>query len=360
MSLFRLSLVISLLLLLSSCGYIYGDDGLIKSQKYDYLQARQTKPLKLPADLTHKSKADYTVVPNIGAKGEKAIYGRALIQEAPIQLLAVLDNTRVDRKSDVPTVFVSDRLDFIWQTAKFFLAERSIKAAVIDEHEKVIISGWMPIEEGGIWLGLDGSEEPDLIRAKYKISVTSGDIKGEHRLSVERTASQVRLDDDEQWQDKRITWQESADMMNLILSYYDTRIRVQQAKRQLKVMAGFKVELGQDSEGNAALITAAKENLVWQKIPKVIRELGMKVIDRDRRQKTFFLEYEQQEPGFFADLFDDEVSSLPIETGAYQLVVSEVGEQRVLTLKDGEGIALPTDIVVKLFPDLSRLFGDRR
>lgn len=360
MSLFRLIFLISLLLVLSSCGYIYGDDGLIKSQKYDYLQARQTKPLELPTDLAHKSEADFTVVPNIGLKGEKAIYGRSLTQAAPIQLLAVLDNTRVDRKSDVPTVLVSDRLDFIWQTAKFFLEERSIKTTVIDEDEKVIISAWMPIEEGGIWLGLDGGDDLDLIRAKYKISISAGDIKGEHRLAVERTASQYREDDDLAWEDKPVTWQESADMMNLILSYYDTRIRVQQAKRQLKVMAGFKVELGQDSERNAALITSAKENLVWQKIPKVIGELGLKIIDRDRRQKTYFLEYEQEEPGFFANLFESESSNLPIEPGAYQLVVSEIGEQRVLTLKDGEGVALPTDIVVKLFPDLSRLFGDRR
>ena len=360
MSLFRLSFVLSLLLALSSCGYIYGDDGLIRSQKYDYLRAEQTAPLKLPADLKHKSRADYTVVPNIGAKGEKAAFGRSLTQEAPIQLLAVLDNTRVDRKADIPTVLVSDRLDFIWQTAKFFFEERAVKASVLDEENKVILSGWIPIEEGGIWLGLDGSEEPDLIRAKYAVKVSPSEIKGEHSLSVERIASQTRQDDDLPWQDQQITWQESADMMNLILSYYDTRIRVQQAKRQRTVLAGFKVELGQDSENNAALITSAKEDLVWQKIPKVITELGMKTIDRDRRQKTYFLEYEKEETGFFASLFDEESTSLPLESGAYQLVISELGEQRVLTLKDGEGVALPTNIVVKLFPDLSRLFGDRR
>ena len=360
MSLFRLSFVISLLLVLSSCGYIYGDDGLIKSQRYDYLHAQQTAPLKIPTGLKHKSEADYTIVPNIGAKGEKAIYGKSLTQEAPIQLLAVLDNTRVDRKSDIPTVLVSDDVDFIWQTAKFFFEERAIIANVIDEQNNIIVSGWIPIEEGGIWLGLDGSEEPDLIRAKYAIKVTPSDIKREYSLSVERVASQYRQDNDLPWENKQITWQESADMMNLILSYYDTRIRTQQAKRQRTIMAGFKVELGQDAENNAALITSAKEDIVWQKIPKVIQELGMKTIDRDRRQKTYFLEYEHEEPGFFANLFDDETTNLPIESGAYQLVVSEIGEQRVLTLKDGEGIALPTDVVVKLFPDLSRLFGDRR
>lgn len=358
--LIKLSLLVLLALVISSCGFIYGEDGLIKSQKYEYINARQSKPLELPPSLSHKDKADYTLLPNIGEQGKKGIIGKSLEQAAPTQLLAVLENTRVDRKSTVPAVLIIDDLEFIWQTATQFIENHNVRTSIQDQQSRTIISNWLAIEEGGIWLGLDGNVEPEYIRAKYKILIEKGVIKGEHKLTVERIASQVRTDDDEQWSDKRVSWRESADMMNLLLSYYDTRLRIQEARHQQQIMAGFKVDLGQDAEGNPTLLTFAKEKLVWEKIPKVMRELGFTIIDKDTRQKTYFMEYHPPEEGFFASLFDSKDILLPLEEGSFQITVGESGQQRSITIKNAQGTGIETELLVKLYPDLSRLFGDRR
>lgn len=360
MNLIKLSLAAVLFSILSGCSYIYGEDGLIRSEKYDYVVAKQEKELELPAPLTQKGKEDYTVVPRIGKEGNNKVYGKRLAQAAPIQLLAVLENTRVDRKSSVPAVLIVDELEFVWQTVTKFIENHNISTSVLDSDNKMLISQWMAIEDGGVWLGLDGSEEQELIRAQYQISIQKGEIKGEYRLTVERIKSQAREDEDEPWKNIPVTWQESADMMNLLLSYYDTRIRIQDARHQQKIMAGFKVELGQNSEALPALLTSAEESLVWEKIPKVMTELGLKVIDKDLRQKTYFMEYEAVEEGFFASLFDEERPVLQLEPGAYQISLSKNGDQQALTLRDGQGVALEADVLVKLFPELSRLFGDRR
>lgn len=347
-------------LVVSGCGYIYGDDGLIKSQRYEYINAKQSRELKMPPNLSHKDKADYTLLPNIGKQGKKGAYGKNLGQAAPTQLLAVLENSRVDRKSEQPAVLIIDRLEFLWQTATKFFETHNIGTSIQDRQNRVLISQWMAIDEGGIWLGLDGSEEPDLIRAKYKISIEKGEIKGEQKLIVERIASQAREDDDQAWTDKPVSWQESADMMNLLLSYYDTRLRIQEARHEQQVMVGFKVELGQDAGGSAALLTEANEALVWEKIPKVMRELGFTIIDKDTRQKTYFMEYQIPKEGFFASLFESEATHLPLEEGAFQMTVGEIGSQRTITFKNGEGVAVKAELLVKLYPEFSRLFGDRR
>jgi len=361
LSLIKLSLLVVLTLLVSGCGYIYGENGLIKSQKYDYVKAKQTKDLEIPAPLSHKDKADYTVLPNIGEQAKKGVYGKQLDQNAPIQLLAVLENTRVDRKSELPAILILDEMSFIWQTVNSFFKQHNITASTQDNTNKVLVSDWMPIDEGGVWLGLDGSDDIELIRAKYKISVAKGEIKGEQLLTVHRIASQVRGDEDEAWQNVPISWQESADMMNLILSHYDTQIRIKRARHQQQVLAGFKVELGQDADQNAALLTEAKETLVWEKTPKVMRELGFIIIDRDMRQKTYFMEYHPEEEGFFASLFGSEnIAKLPLEEGSFQVSVGKNGDLSSITLKDGQGVALEANLLVKLFPELSRLFGDRR
>jgi len=348
------------IIFVNGCGYIYGDNGLVKSQEYSYVNSKEDKELEIPADLTHESKANYTVVPKIGKKSEKSVLGKQLTQIAPAQLLTVMDNTRVDKNSDIPAVLIVDDPNFIWQTTTLFLQERLIENSKLDASKRTLETNWIAIEDGGIWLGLDGSEEPDELRAKYKISLSNSDIKKEYQLKVERSHNQYWNEDDELWKEIPVTWHESADMMNLILSYYDQRIRMQDARHQLEIMAGFKVELGQDSEGKPALITSATEALVWEKIPRVMNELGLTVIDRDRRQKTYFMEYKAVESGFFASLFDDEGPKLPLEEGSFQMTISEIGELRALTIKNGEGVAIEADLLVALYPDLSRLFGDRR
>ena len=344
---------------MSACGYIYGDNGLIKSQEYDYLQAKQTKELSIPENLEHKNKANFTVVPKVGQKASQQPVGKDLAQVAPIQLLAVLDNTRVDKKSSIPAVFIMDEREFIWKSVELFLENNQIK--IDTKNDQNIITDWIAIDEDGIWLGLDGSDEIDLIRAKFKISVEAGNLPGEHKLTVQRSESEIREDDDLPWNKNNITWQESADMMNMVLSFYDTQVKRKEAEHQQKIMAGFKVELGQNSDGEASLLTNADETIVWQKIPRVMRELGMTIIERDLTQKIHFMEYKTEEEGFFASLFESssDVDGL-FEDGAYQIVISENGSQRAITLKDGQGVALEASKLVSLFPELSRLFGDRR
>lgn len=344
----------------SGCGYIYGDNGLIKSQEYDYLQAKETKDLEVPEPLVHKNKSNYTVVPLIGNTAKDALSGKQLSQAAPIQLLAVLDNTRVDKTSATPAVYVMDNVDFIWQTVTKFFQKYEIKVEKQDSQKRLLVTDWIPIEEGGIWLGLDGSDELDLERAKYTVSISDSNLPGEYRLAIERTQSENRDDEDSPWRNHAITWRESADMMNLVLSYYDTRIREQESARQLKIMAGFKVELGQNQAQEAALLTDADQKVVWEKIPRVMREIGMVILEKDDRQKTYFMEFKAQEEGFFASLFDSEKIVNLFNDGAYQVTLGEVGDRRSLTFRDGQGDVIESSVLVAAFPELSRLFGDRR
>ncbi len=346
--------------LVSGCGYIYGDNGLIKSQEYDYLHAKETNELEVPEPLVHKNKSNYTVVPQIGSATKDNASGKQLSQAAPIQLLAVLDNTRVDKKSEVPAVYIMDNIDFIWQTITKFFKKHEIRVEKQDNQKHRLVTDWIPIEEGGIWLGLDGTDEPDLERAKYAVSISDSNLPGEYRLVIERIQSEVREDNDLPWQAGAITWQESADMMNLVLSHYDTRIREQEAARQLKIMAGFKVELGQNQSQEAALLTDAEQKIVWEKIPRVMREIGMVILEKDDKQKTYFMEYKGEEEGFFASLFDSKKTQKLFQEGAYQITVGDLGNRRTITLRDGQGDPIEASVLVAAFPELSRLFGDRR
>lgn len=345
---------------ISGCGFIYGDDGLIKSREFEYVNAKESKSLKLPPGLVHQSKADFTQLPSIGKLASEQNIGSALDPSAPVQILAVLENTRLDSQSSLPAVYILDEVLFVWESIQKFFVEYNIDSNINKEDKAIVLTNWVAVDERGIWIELDGSEEAELNRAKFSFKMVKSDIPNELKLIVERNASESRVDEDDEWELASVTWADSADMMNLFLSYYDKQLQIRQHQYRQRIMAGFKVELGQNTKNEAVLVTKALHSLVWEKTAKVMLELGFIIIDKDIRQNTYFLELQSPEPGFFASLFDETESTLPLDAGTYQVVVGEIGENRSILIRDEQGLALEASLVVKLFPNLSRLYGDRR
>jgi len=345
---------------ITGCGFIYGDDGLIKSQEFVYVNSKESKPLELPAGLAHQSKADFTQLPSIGKLASLQNIGKNLDTSAPVQILAVLENTRLDSQSSLPAVYILDEVLFVWESIQKFLIEYNIDSNINEEDKAIVLTNWVAVDEKGIWIELDGSEEAELNRAKFSFTMVKSDIPNELKLIIERNASEHRVDEDDEWELASVTWADSADMMNLFLSFYDKQLQIRQHQYRQRIMAGFKVELGQNTKNEAILVTKALHSLVWEKTAKVMLELGFIIIDKDVRQNTYFLELQSQEPGFFASLFDETESTLPLDAGTYQVVVGEIGENRSILIRDEQGLALEASLVVKLFPNLSRLYGDRR
>ncbi|WP_168204312.1 outer membrane protein assembly factor BamC [Aliikangiella coralliicola] len=360
MNCFRKIILIILSAGLSACSYIYGEDGLIKDRTYDYLEAKQTKELVVPQELKQKARVDYTQVPAIGEKAKQADIGKSVRYAAPVQILAVLDNIREDKKAPNPAVFVQENIDILWQITVDLFVNNEINPTVVDKSQYFLNTGWVALDERGVWLGIESDEESDEFRAEFQVKIKPGVIRGENRIEVVRSKAQKYNDDSEQWENVPSFWQDSAEMLNLIISNYDKKVTEMEREKRGRAIAGFKVELAKDADNNAALVTATNREIVWEKLPRVLESVNFQVNDKDRRLMTYFVKYEVEEPGFFASLFNDEPEALPIEPGDYQVSLTDVGELTAVTFKDGQGAPLESSAMVKLFPILNKLFGDKR
>ncbi len=346
--------------MLSACSIFYSEDGLVKDNSFEYIKADQTKTLEIPEPLKHKNNIDYTAVPAIGEKAKSAPIGKDLKVVAPIQILAVLDNVRSNKESENPAIFITEDANFVWQTIIDMFKNSEIALQLADKANYVLETDWVALDKRGIWLGLAGADEVDDFRAKYRIKLTEGVLKGEKQIEVERIAAESFNDDTDKWESYPSFWQDSAEMLNLIISSYDKAVIERDRKAKSSVIAGFKVKMAKDDDDNAALVTSADMELVWDKLPKVLEALNFDINDRDRRLMTYFVAYEFEEPGFFASLFDSEEKPLPLETGDYQVTLRQLGELTAIVFRDGQGAPLTSDTMVKLYPDLNKLFGDKR
>jgi len=345
---------------ISACSFLYGEDGLIKDTSNDYLKASQTKDLVIPETLSHKDKVDYAMIPAIGKKAKTSKTGDALYSAAPVQILAVLENVRADKQGEYPAVFIQDEKEFLWNTIVNLFEENEILPAVSDKANYFLDTGWLAVDERGLWLGMEGSEEVDEFRAKYQIKILPGNLDKEERLEVKRVRAQKLNDDTDKWEEVGNFWQDSAQMLNFIIVDYDNQVKKREKSNMASAIAGFKVELGVDSEGETALITLAEKEMVWNKLPMVLKAAKFDVNDKDRRSMTYFLKYEEEEVGFFASLVSTEQETLPVDDGDYQVVLTDMNEKTAITFKDAQGAPLESNIVVKMYPMLSKLFGTKR
>ncbi len=346
-------------LALTGCSYLYSEDGLIKDRTYEYLDAKQAKDLKVPNDLKQKNKINYAQVPAIGEDAKKAPFGKDLKVNAPVQILAVLENVRLDKSAKFPTVFITDDIQFIWNNINEVFEEKEISPLIMDEAEHFIDTGWLAQDEDGIWLGLEGNDEIDEFKTRYEIHIGKGQLNNEYRIETRRVGAQ-RLDDEtDQWVNVPNFWHDSAEMLNLIISNYDLKVAQRDKKKRNRAIANFKVELSTDEQNNAALVTSADKEDVWQKLPEVLLDLGFEVSDRDRQLMTYFVEFVPEEEGFFASLFGEEAQQLELEEGNYQVSVSEKGQQTAITLKDEQGTPIEAALLTKLYPALSARFGEK-
>jgi outer membrane protein assembly factor BamC len=349
--------LVTLSTLLTACSWFYSEEGLIKDTTYDYIKAGQIKDIELPPSLVQKNRADFAPIPTIGEKASTAPMGSEVKLSAPVQILAVLDNVRVDNQANNPAVFIIEKSEFIWESLLDLFSNSESELELVDKEQWLIQTDWLAVDERGIWLGLAGSDEIDDFRAKFQIKITDGVLRDEQRLVVKRIAAEKFDDDSETWQPVPSFWQDSAEMLNLLISNYD-KLAVERDKRnRASMIAGFQVQLAQDEDDAAALVTDASLEHVWEKLPNVLKELDFEVNDRDRRLMTYFVQYKFEEPGFFASLFNSEKEPLPLESGDYQVTLRQLGERTAIVFRDGQGAPLNSTTMVKLYPALSRLFG---
>lgn len=358
--LFQLSLIVGAVLVSSGCSYIYGEDGLIKDNTYAYLEAKQTKDIVIPESLKQEERADYTPIPAIGTKAAQSEIGKEVKIRAPVQILAVLDNVRVNKQAPHPTVYILEDEEFLWNAIVDLFNTSEVNLEINDVENRILQTDWIATDERGVWMGMAGQEDVDEFRSKFKVSFDAGVLKGEKQVQVERVMAEKLNEETENWESVPSFWQDSAEMLNMVISHYDSVATARDKEIRARNLAGFSVRLARDEDDNAALVTDAKLEHVWEKLPKVLDEADFDVGDRDRRLMTYFVQYELKEPGFFASLFESEEETLPLESGDYQVTLRQLGERTAIVFRDGQGTPLNSATMTKLFPTLSKLFGTKR
>jgi len=363
MNVFCRALPVVAVLTLSGCGWLYGKDGLIRDTELDYLQARQTEPLKLPAHLTGFQAKDQYPVPALGAEAVNAPLGGALDVNPPALVLSSGDGVNGVQDAVIPQAIVTGEGGLLWQRLNDFMTSNTIAVERADEAAGDLLTGWVQTEEIGWFSDWMMGEDIESYRWQYQFKMVAGERPNERVVSAEAIKYEA-FDEDDGWQALTPTRRASADMLNQFLGYYD-EVQTRSARaRVLAARAGIVVELWQNEDGKTGLLAQSGLDNTWEATPAVLERLGFIQEDKDTTKRLYYFKLEDtSEGGFWNWLFgddrDDQVR-LELEDGEYLVQLTPVGDRTGLLFSKADGDVLDAATVTKLFPVLADVFAERR
>lgn len=318
---------------------------------FEYINAKQSQPLTIPAELDQPNYSSEFAIPKVGDQADMDALGQRVDVRPPLQVLPLAAGTRVQEDGEAITVVIETTDDErnlasdINQALIGYLGEREI--AIASNQNGLITTDWIENEEeiSTSWWRPD---EIYLVRQRYQFDTQIKDHGRSGSVSISVLEHQEGLNDIDDSivltdSDKR---RYAIDMLNGAISYFNYERKKQNALREIKEGRGFKSELGEDADGNSAFIAKAPFEQVWRRMQHLLPAMGFQIRDLDRQLGMLFVEYEHSS-GFWQNLWGNE-DALPLEDGAYRVKLVEQEDTTTVTFFDADAEPLSSEQVAQM------------
>jgi len=325
----------ALILTLSGCGWLTGEDGLIRDSREDYRQASVTEPLKLPADVDKEAIRELYYIPDAGQtlafQSDKFKVPRPDMQtvSGPKELKAY--------KSDNEHWIVLDGTpEEVWGRVRSFWGINDI-----DLEKEIPFRGLMET----VWL--KRNNEGYITRDKFRVIVEHGLQKGVSEVHIRHLGYDYETTEvssqDLNWDNAEAADQLTLSMTQELSSFLiETESRAAPASLLAQKFVGKpKSSFSANAQGEWVIDLDLSYGRAWNAVGKAIDAAGFELQDRNRDAGLYHLmvttgEKEAEKGGFFSFLSfwgdDDESVSYKVTirvkpvSGKVQAFISEHDE----------------------------------
>lgn len=327
--------------LLSACGWMNDDRGLIVNRADDYLDARAAPPLVLPEDLDRSAIHDLLVVPEVPESAHSARYPNEAPRPEAIYARDEAQGVKIQKLGERRWLVVPQPPAVVWPKIKQFFADNGV--AIVAE---VPDAGRMESD----WIAVSGDQLKDVVRlavrdAKAEANVTTGRdrllVRVEQGVRERSSEIHIRHENDSLTMPEEGVWPEQSaipgvegEMLNELGSYIAADVAAESVSFVARnIGAESKAELDWDESGAPVLHLNLDFDRAWAVVGQALSNANVKVTDMDRANGAYFVSVApaeldpERKPGMFKRLFtsadkprDLELSMKPAKRG-YQVSV---------------------------------------
>lgn len=310
------------------------EDRKLANGEFDYLEAELAQPISTQGigELARSSSYD---IPPLGANAPTDYVGQQVDVRSPVQILPVLEGTRVDESAERVTVtFTSiDRSkvvkEDVWALLTGFLSHSGVNVESQDKARGELTSGWFEFEDsyGAFWNKTNYSS-----KEKYKFLLNGSESSRTASLGIELLSVEETVDGDTtravSAKDK-VRYEKS--MINRLLVYGLDR----KNKATLAVQSQdnrVPLDLGFDDNGQLAWLTDTDYDKVWNKLPIALKKLNFTLIESNKVLGSYEVSYKRPSSDFWAQ---QRVRKFDLRKGTYTFRVGQNNKgDTVITVLD--------------------------
>jgi len=362
--LIKVLMILSLSILITSCGLIYGDSGLIKDNEYTYLDSKLGNSLKIPEGMENIHIVDEYVIPPIAKEARNYSLGKDLSQRAPTLILAVDANSGVFTRDEryAPTVWFRIKEIEVWQALLDYLQKNNIPIKNKKIADGVIETDWIEKDQSSLLADWFGSDDVRAMRYKYRFTLSKSKKRRLQLLSVQNFDSQSSSYDNK-WKNIQTSRLQAIQFMNGFLGSWSQQRDYEARKRVFTANKGIDLALGHDNNDNPAMMAKADFLQSWERLARVLASLGFEIEDKDQTLGIYFVSYSGPQSSSFMESIkfwkSSDNNELPLKEGDYQLNLSALTDETAITLFKKDGGVVSSDVLNKIYPDFAEQFGNR-
>ncbi|MDF2155495.1 outer membrane protein assembly factor BamC [Vibrio sp. CAU 1672] len=257
----------------------------------------------------------------------------------PQQVLELIPGARLERNNGAITLWLlqQDQLDVVWQNAVAMLEENNIP--VVSQSESDIETGWVT------WNSADENIE---IGSRYTIS--RRELNNRHGFTVNL------IDWREGEQVKAVTRTNreryNVFMTNLVTARYDEQMREEARLKAQQLVKQIPVTMGTDRGGLPVIIARAQYDVLWQRLPNTLPQMGFSLDERNQSQGTVATTYAAPDDEFWEKVG---VTPLDLKAGKYTFLLGDLGNRTSINITDSSGKPVEEAFLMSLVPILAEV-----
>ncbi|EJX1089860.1 TPA: outer membrane protein assembly factor BamC [Vibrio vulnificus] len=300
---------------------------------FAYLETPPLEQWQLPEGATPQFYPNYNIPQGEFTGG----IGKQVDIRPPQQILELIPGARYERSQGEVTLWLikQEEADEVWQTVKDMLAERQIPIDM--QSDTHIETGWVT------WRSEDEEME---IGSRYAIDRFEANNRHGFKINLIEWREGTEL------KPVTLTNKERYNvfMTNLVTSQYDQVKRDEAQRRAQELVKQIPITMGTDRSGFPVIIARTPYNVLWQRLPTILPQMGFTIDERNQSQGTIKAKYASPDDEFWNEIG---VKPMEMKSGTYTFLFGDLGNRTSINVTDSSGKPVEEAFLKSMAPVLA-------
>jgi len=291
----RTTLLATLLLACTGCGYLFGDKGMFRDKSEDYKKAPETPVLRVPEGKDSGALRETYPIPPV--HDDLLLAGEfAVPRPAPLVAGAGEDIVRIQRLGDENWALIAVAPGQVWPQVRSFLAASGIQVARVDARAGIMETGWLTMEG-----------QP--MASRYRFRMDQGVQRGTSELHVLQMDQAGELNS---WPAESDNAEQADEMLRAVAQFLANSADSAPVSMiaEQGISASGKISMQEAPEGYTYIRLALPYDRAWASLGRALEKSTFEITDRDRSGGNYYVSFlgpnAQEEAGWMDWLWDSD------------------------------------------------------